>query len=126
MKLVLDTHALIWWLVSPDKLSARAHAVIEDTDNEILVSAISAYEVELKRPRDAFLSSVPERLLTTAMDQGFGWMQVTPEDAVAAARLPLHHRDPWDRIILAQAANREAAVITADRMMTAYGAAIFW
>jgi PIN domain nuclease of toxin-antitoxin system len=126
MKLVLDTHALIWWLVSPDKLSARVRTAVEDTGNDILVSAVSAYEVELKRPRDAFLASVPERLLTATLDQGFGWMQVTPEDAVAAARLPLHHRDPWDRIILAQAANREAAVITADRMMTAYGAAIFW
>lgn len=126
MKLVLDTHVLIWWLVSPDRLSARVRAAVEDTGNDILVSAVSAYEVELKRPRDAFLSLVPERLSTAVMNQGFGWMQITPEDAVAAAQLPLHHRNPWDRIILAQAANREASVITADRAMAAYGVAIFW
>lgn len=126
MRLVLDTHALIWWLASPDRLSARAMRAIEDAGNDVLVSAVSAYEIELKRPRDPLLSAVPERLSTAIANQGFGWMQVTAEDAVAAARLPLHHRDPWDRIILAQAAAREASVVTADRMMAAYCVALFW
>lgn len=126
MRLLLDTHALVWWLTSPDRLSERAASVIGDPDNEVLVSAVSAYEIELKRPRDSLLSAVPELLTTAVTGQGFAWLQLTPVEAMAAARLPQHHRDPWDRIIVAQAMSHDAAIVTADRLMSAYGAPVVW
>jgi PIN domain nuclease of toxin-antitoxin system len=95
-------------------------------ENEIMVSAVSSYEIEFKRTRDAVLSPVPERLISTVVEQGFDWAPVLPEDAAAAARLPLHHRDPWDRIIIAQAFSREAMIVTADRVIAAYGVPVFW
>ena len=126
MRLLLDTHALIWWLRSPERLSQRAMDVISDSRNEIRVSAASAYEIEYKRDRDALLSAVPERLTSAVAEQGFIWVPITPEAASAAARLAPHHRDPWDRIILAQAVAHEAVLVTADRMMSAYGVPRLW
>jgi PIN domain nuclease of toxin-antitoxin system len=126
VKLLLDTHALVWWFTSPERLSARAMAAISDPANEIVVSAASAYEVEYKRDRDAVLSQVPERLTSAVADQGFLWAPITPEAAVAAARLAPHHRDPWDRIIVAQALAHEAVLVTADRMLAAYGVPVLW
>jgi PIN domain nuclease of toxin-antitoxin system len=127
MRLLLDTHALVWWLTSSRTLSDRVRAVLHAVDDhEIMVSAVTSYEIEFKRARDAVLSSVPERLTSTVAEQGFEWAPVTPADAADAARLPLHHRDPWDRIIIAQAFSREATIVTADRMIAAYGVPVMW
>jgi PIN domain nuclease of toxin-antitoxin system len=127
MRLLLDTHALVWWLTSSRTLSDRVRAAIQAVDdNEIMVSAVTSYEIEFKRARDAVLSTVPERLISAVVEQGFDWLPVMPEDAAAAARLPLHHRDPWDRIIIAQAFSREATIVTIDRMIAAYGVPVLW
>ena len=126
MKLLLDTHAIVWWLAAPAKLSTLALAAISDEDNDILVSAACGYEIEIKRDRDETLRNVPEPLRAAVVEQGFGWLPISAEQAIAAARLPLHHRDPWDRILIAQAFEEGAQLVSCDARMAAYGVPILW
>lgn len=126
MKLLLDTHAIVWWLCEPGMLSRAAYSAIGDDANEVLVSAACGYEIEIKRRRDVTLQGVPEPLHETVLAQGFGWLSISAEDAIAAARLPLHHRDPWDRILVTQAAQQSATLVTRDPFVAAYGLPTLW
>lgn len=126
MRLLLDTHAFVWSIVAPDYLSAAARRALEAGENEILVSAACAYEVEYKRERDAVLRAMPGDLSLAVLGQGFVWAEITPDEALEAGRLPKIHGDPWDRTILAQAKLRGAAVVTKDRRMVAYGVPTLW
>jgi PIN domain nuclease of toxin-antitoxin system len=126
MRLLLDTHALVWWLRATSRLSRRAFDAISDPDNQVLVSAASAYEIEYKRTRDPLLAAVPEPIGPAVFAQDFDWLAVTPEVAAAAARLPPHHGDPWDRILVAHAADQQAVIVTVDGKIAAYGAPVLW
>jgi PIN domain nuclease of toxin-antitoxin system len=94
MKLLIDTHVLIWWLTDPSRLSASGLDLLNTDDAEVLVSVVSAYEIELKRPADPLLQRMPENLVDAVFVEGFDWLAITPEDAVTAGKLPRHHRDP--------------------------------
>ncbi|MGE5501582.1 MAG: type II toxin-antitoxin system VapC family toxin [Ignavibacteriales bacterium] len=126
MKLVLDTHAIVWWLCEPEALSRRAFAALSDEANEVLVSAACGYEIEIKRERDPLLGSVPEGLHDAVFEQGFDWLPITAEHAIVAARLPRHHGDPWDRLLVAQAMLEGATLVTCDGRLKPYGAALLW
>ena len=126
MKLLLDTHAVVWWLCSPARLSTAALTALSDGKNEILVSAASGYEIEIKRDRDETLRNVPESLKAAVVEQGFVWLSISAEHAIAAALLPMHHRDPWDRILIAQALEEGAQLVSCDARMEAYGVPILW
>jgi PIN domain nuclease of toxin-antitoxin system len=103
-----------------------AQLVARDRSNAVLVSAASAYEIEIKRSRDATLARIPEMLHEAVLDAGFAWLAIEAEHGVAAAKLPLYHRDPWDRILVAQAASEQAQLVTCDRQLTAYEVATLW
>jgi PIN domain nuclease of toxin-antitoxin system len=124
--LLLDTHAIVWWLCSPQALSREAFAAISDKDNEVLVSAACGYEIEIKRDRDDTLRRVPEGLHDAVVKQGFLWLPIGADQAIDAARLPLHHRDPWDRILVAQADDQDAALVTCDARIGVYGVPTLW
>ncbi len=126
MKLILDTHVLVWAAVEPTRLSAKARGLISDPENVCLVSAVSAYEILYKRDRDLALQRMPEDLQQALTTSDFAWLSITARHAAAAARLPRHHGDPWDRILLAQAVAEDAALLTADTRMKAYEARIVW
>ncbi len=126
MILLLDSHALVWSAAEPSRLSARAMDAITDRSNRVLVSAVTAYELEFKRARDPLLSVLPINLDEAVGGQAFEWLPLTPSQAAQAGLLPRHHRDPFDRLIIAQAFAEGAAVVTADRWFAAYGAAIVW
>ena len=126
MKLLIDTHALIWWLTDVDNLSRRARAAMQDPLNALYVSAVTGYEIELKRSRDPLLGRLPLDLETAVLDEGFMWLSVTPGDAVAAGRLPLHHRDPWDRLLIAQALQAGMPVVSTDERLAPYGTSLIW
>ena len=126
MRLLLDTHALIWFWLDPSRFSAKVAAALRDVENEVLVSAVSAYEIEWKRPRDADLQRLPVDLRAAAEQSGLAWLSMDANDAVAAAKLPLHHRDPWDRILIAQAHLRGLPLVSKDAHFSAYGAQVFW
>ncbi|MBO9560498.1 MAG: type II toxin-antitoxin system VapC family toxin [Caulobacter sp.] len=126
MKLLIDTHVLIWWWTDVDRLSATAVDLLSDPGVEVQVSTVSAYEIELKRPRDPLLQRLPADLLAAVSEEGFAWRDVAPADAIVAGRLPLHHRDPWDRLLVAQAINDDVAVLSRDATLGAYGATLRW
>ena len=118
MILLLDAHVLLWALSDPSRLSATARGAIESPHNDVVVSAASIWELEIKRALgkldiEAELVSELERL-------GIDVLPITASDATAAARLPLHHRDPFDRMLIAQAQRNRAIVVTSDRAFSAY------
>ena len=126
MRLLLDTHAFIWSLVDRSKLSARALDAISDVENEVLASAVAAYEIEYKRPRDSELQRMPTDLDRVVKVQGFSWVGISWEDARDAARLPLIHRDPWDRLLVAQAQRYGARLVTRDPSIASYNVTTLW
>ena len=126
MKLLLDTHAFVWAIARSRLLSRRAVNLIQDTDNLVLVSAVSAYEIEFKRSRDPALAALPADLNEAVDLQGFEWLPVSPIHAVAAGRLPRLSGDPFDRILAAQALTENATILTRDPLVAAYGPVAAW
>jgi PIN domain nuclease of toxin-antitoxin system len=114
MNFLLDTHALVWWMAVPERLSRRAHDCIKDPGSQSFVSVASIYEIEYKRDRDQLLYRLPRDMPRIVPMLGFEWLDVEPADAFDAARLNGQHRDPWDCIIATQAARRRLNLITAD------------
>jgi PIN domain nuclease of toxin-antitoxin system len=126
MKLLIDTHVLIWWLTDPTRLSSRCRDILASDDAEVLVSAVSAYEIEFKRSVDPVLQKMPEALVVAVVAEGFDWRAIEPEDAVVAGGLPRHHRDPWDRLLIAQAIVSGLPILTKDTAFSAYGVPTLW
>lgn len=123
--LLLDTHALIWWNEASPSLSMRARSTIEDENAEIHVSAASIYEIELKIAKGR-LAPWSAPTIELAQREGFLELPFLAAHAEQAARLPLAHRDPWDRILAAQAIAENLIVITRDQRIASLGAATFW
>jgi PIN domain nuclease of toxin-antitoxin system len=121
MRLLLDAHALLWWLADDPSLRAVARALIADPDNEVLVSASTVWEIAIKRSLGK-LDAPPD--LVRALDEaGFTEAPVTAADAEVAGGLVAHHRDPFDRMLVAQAARLGATVVTRDPVFGLYGTA---
>jgi PIN domain nuclease of toxin-antitoxin system len=116
--LILDAHALLWSLSDVQELDPRATGAIQDTMNEVLVSAASIWELELKRANGKIRFDAD--LIVDAGRAGFDVMQISAADATAAARLPAHHRDPFDRMLVAQAQRLAATIVSRDRAFDAY------
>ena len=128
MRVLLDTHALLWWLADSVQLSRTAYSMISDESNHISVSAASAWEIATKYR----LGKLPEAE-ATALDlagaiaqQGFEELAITVADAERAGHLPGPHRDPFDRMLIAQALQRELMVVSIDSAFDAYGVNRVW
>lgn len=122
MRLLLDSHALLWALASPEKLAARAAREISDPSNAVFFSAVSAWELEIKRERGKLI--FPDDWSCAAKESGFLELAVTSEHAMRAARLPMHHRDPFDRMLIAQSLCEDLRLVTRDRSAARYGASM--
>lgn len=120
MRLLLDTNALIWALA--DQLLGAARDAVTDGGNWVAVSAVSAWEIEIKRSRRAL--DVPDDLVEALAVTGFHPLGVTIEHGIAAGKLPPHHRDPFDRMLVAQAQLEGLTIVTRDRRITRYQVAI--
>jgi hypothetical protein len=116
--ILLDTHALVWWLLSPEELTERARLIIGDRDNKLWISVASVYEIEYKRDRDVSLQRFPKNIPGTIPTFGFEWLEIDAADLFCAARFDKRHSDPWDRIIAAQAQQRDLLLMTSDRNLT--------
>jgi PIN domain nuclease of toxin-antitoxin system len=118
MILLLDAHALVWWLTDDQSLDSGARAAIRDPGNDVIVSAATIWELALKRAKGRIVLN-PD--LTAAVQaSGFSSLPVTSEDAERASGLPTHHDDPFDRMLVAQAQRLGAIVVTRDRALSAY------
>lgn len=122
MRLVLDTHILLWAALEPERIAPGARAAIEDGENEVFVSAISGWEIAIKqsigklalvRPAEVWLPDVIART-------GFEAMPVELGAALRVRDLPFHHRDPFDRLLVAQAIHEGLTIVTRDAVFDAY------
>lgn len=120
MRLLLDTHALLWWLNDDAKLGSHARGLIGDPENDVLVSVVSLWEITVKL-RIGKLDADIEEILAVLPDQGFDRLEITDAHLVALAALPLHHRDPFDHLLMAQAAAEGAYFVSQDRNVALYG-----
>ena len=110
----------------PERLSARVAALLVDNNNEITVSAVTAYELEFKRTRDPEMARLPADLNEAVEGQRFAWLPISHEHATLAGRLPRLHGDPFDRLLIAQSMLENATIVSVDRWFPAYGAPVIW
>lgn len=121
MRLLVDTQLLLWAAGEPERLSGRARTLLDDPANELVFSAASLWEVAIKRGlgRDDF--RVDARLLRRGLlDNGYGELPITSQHAVAVDGLPPIHKDPFDRILVAQAMVEGIKLLTADPVVAQY------
>ncbi|MDE0164820.1 MAG: type II toxin-antitoxin system VapC family toxin [Bryobacterales bacterium] len=128
MRLLLDTHAFFWWFSGNSRLSLPARQAIEDDGNDVMVSAASAWEIATKHR----LGKLPgaEALvldITGAIaEQNFMELPITVEEAARAGALPGLHRDPFDRMLIAQALARNLVLISSESLFDRYGVRRLW
>lgn len=121
MKLLLDTHLLLWAATTPERLSAQARGLIESADSELLFSAASLWEVAIKAGLGRADFQVDARLLRRGLlDNGYVELPVGSDHAVAVAALPPIHKDPFDRLLVAQAMVEGVTLLTADDRVAQY------
>jgi len=121
MKLLLDTHLLLWAAGEPRRLSKRARTLLANPDNELLFSAASLWEVAIKRGLGREDFEVDARLLRRGLlDNGYSELPITSDHVVATESLPLIHKDPFDRILVAQATVEGVTLLTIDSLVSQY------
>lgn len=118
MKLLLDTHVLIWWMEDSKRLSVEAREAIAVAD-EVRVSAATVWEIAIKRALGRL--DLPEDYLDHVERSGLRSLSITVEHAEAAGALPRHHDDPFDRMLVAQTRVEGLTLVTADRRLADYG-----
>ncbi|MDN5916941.1 MAG: type II toxin-antitoxin system VapC family toxin [Pseudonocardia sp.] len=118
MRLLIDSHVLLWWLDGADRLGATARAAIGDGDNEAVVSAATLWELSIKQAAGKL--DVDVDLREHSAEQGFRELPVSGRHAVAVRGLPRHHRDPFGRMLIAQAGLEGLTLVTADRALAVY------
>jgi PIN domain nuclease of toxin-antitoxin system len=120
MRLLLDSHVLLWWDASDERLPQNARSMIADPANEVLVSAASIWEIAIKNALGKI--KVSGRLADVAAANGFRSLPIEASHAERAAGLPPHHRDPFDRMLVAQAFDEGCTLVTHDQRLALYGA----
>jgi PIN domain nuclease of toxin-antitoxin system len=128
VRLLLDTHALLWWLDGDRRLSRRARSAIAETTNAVLVSAASAWEITTKERlgRLPGAAVVAADVAAAVAGQGFEPLDITLSHAQRAGRLPGPQRDPFDRILIAQALLENLPIVSDDATFDAYPVERFW
>ena len=122
MKLLLDTHALLWSIIEPSKLSTEARTAIAAPDSRVAVSAVSFWEISIKAALGKLQlnGATPEMLLDAAQQQGFDLLPLDPRLAASFSRLPVDplHRDPFDRMLVWQAISLGYTLVSRDRKIS--------
>lgn len=126
-RILLDTHALIWWLEGGVRLSREARRAISSPNATVLVSAASAWEIAIKQHSGKFrvpdlLKDFPGRLRA----EGFAELPISIEHAVKAGSLPVTHKDPFDRVLIAQSQVENVAIVSLDRWFRKYAVQCIW
>lgn len=128
MRLLVDTHAFLWFVTNDAQLSAAALALIADPTNEINVSPASYWEVAIKVSLNKYsLSARFEQFFKEGIEgNGFSVLPIEVRHAAVLASLPMHHKDPFDRLIISQAIAEQISVVSAHRAIDLYGVARLW
>jgi PIN domain nuclease of toxin-antitoxin system len=121
MNILVDTHLLLWAAGVPNKLPPQARQLIEDTENELYVSSASLWEISIKSLRgDSGFQVDPRLLRASFLDNGYRELPITTDHAVCVYSLPLNHKDPFDRILVAQATVEGMTLLTSDKQVARY------
>ncbi|OOG24918.1 twitching motility protein PilT [Thioalkalivibrio denitrificans] len=128
MRILLDTHALLWWLTNDSRLSANARAAIGGLENAVLVSAASAWEIATKHRLGKLEigGEVLQRFDELITADGFTHLAVNYRQAIHAGAYPVNHRDPFDRILAAQAELEQVPLVTADPAFRDFSIRCLW
>ena len=118
-RLLLDTHTFLWWLTDDPQLGRNARTLVKEARNTVMVSAASAWEISIKKAMEKL--EAPEGLTNVIEDEGFESLPITFFHGERAGALPLLHRDPFDRMLVAQAQVEGLDVITANDHIQQYG-----
>ena len=125
MRLLLDTHALIWWLTDDPALPEAARDAIASPDNDVYVSHVSAWEIAVKRQLGKI--EFPLEAFEDILDANqFESLPIRLQHIIALGNLPMHHRDPFDRLLVAQATDGKLTLVSGDQQMNAYEVLLLW
>jgi PIN domain nuclease of toxin-antitoxin system len=128
VRLLLDTHTLLWWLAGDSALSAAARDAIADPDNEVFVSAASAWEIATKYRLGRLPSAavIAADIAGAVTSQGFTELPISLRDGQIAGGLPPVHKDPFDRMLIAQAVTADMVIVSNEILFNAYAVARLW
>lgn len=128
MKLLLDTHTFIWWDSAPAKLSPQALTLCQDPQNVLLLSVVSVWEMQIKLQLGKLRLALPLRDIVESQRRtnNIEILPVTLEHTLALENLPAHHKDPFDRLLIAQAIIEGVALVSADPNIVRYGVQVVW
>lgn len=128
MQLLIDTHAFLWWLAGDKRLSRGAREVIDNPDNTVLVSAASAWEITTKHRLGKLpgAEEVAGNVMTTIQNHGFQPLAITVSHAERAGRLPGSHKDPFDRMLIAQSLAHDLPLVSIESLFDGFGVRRIW
>jgi PIN domain nuclease of toxin-antitoxin system len=127
VSLLIDTHALIWFVAGDRRLSKAARAAMEQDRIRLYISAATVWEMAIKAARKRLELRLPvQRYLADRIDEGYGLLGVEGTHAAAVEHLPFHHHDPFDRLLVAQALLERMPIVTRDRVFKKYGVDVIW
>jgi PIN domain nuclease of toxin-antitoxin system len=128
MRYLVDTHVLIWWLTSDNRLSSKAQMMIQTHRNTLFWSVASSWEVSIKHALGRLIfDEPPEDLIPKELDKNhIETLVITNEHAFTAGQLPLHHKDSFDRMLVSQAKIESLGIITNDPKIALYDVDVFW
>lgn len=128
MKLLLDTHALLWWHEDDGRLSAPAREAIQDVAHAVAISVVSVWEIQIKLQlgKLTLRDSLPRLLEQQLAVNRLSLLPITLPHILALEQLPLHHRDPFDRLLLAQARVEGYTLVSRDAALAAYPVPLLW
>jgi PIN domain nuclease of toxin-antitoxin system len=128
MKLLLDTHAFIWWASGPEKLSERALLACQDRSNDLILSVASVWEMQIKLQLGKLKleSSLVDLIESQQRANDLQVLSLELRHVLALSDLPPHHKDPFDRLLIAQAATEDAFLVSADEAFSRYSVRLLW
>ncbi|OAB58855.1 twitching motility protein PilT [Phormidium willei BDU 130791] len=128
MRLLLDTHVLIWWTLTPDKLSERVTTLLGNRDNELFLSVASVWEMQIKLKSGKLTLDLPleEMMIGQQEENDLNLLSIDVADVWVLDSLPVPHRDPFDRMIIAQSIRAELSLISVDRLFDSYPIKRLW
>jgi PIN domain nuclease of toxin-antitoxin system len=127
MKLLLDTHAFIWFVEDDEKLPERIRIQIEGAENEILISIVSLWEIAVKTSLGKLELTIDiPSMISKIEENGFSILPILPEHTVFVSSLPFHHRDPFDRMLISQSITEKIKMVSKDGAFDDYDVDIIW
>lgn len=128
MKLLLDTHTLIWWDSDPAQLSPRVLSMCQDPTNQVIISVVSVWEMQIKIQLGKMKVASPLAHLVEQQVEtnGFDLLPIALPHVLRLDLLPLYHKDPFDRLLVAQALEEDAAILSRDSVLASYPVQVIW